>query len=160
MFEVRENNRDYTQLTVSYELIILLQWLIKYESRKLKKMVASSYKKGLSEALDSIYTTIATKPEWPQELHDTFVTFFSLLENIVKEVTTESTLDTFLDKKLLSTLDQIDPKICDMQTIKYSLELVAEKLKNRPDSNTQQLLLSEILRQWAPPGTIKKKTMN
>ena len=53
------NQKDYNHLTISYELIALLQWLIKHEPRKMKRIIQHALQNGLQTIFEK--TNISRK---------------------------------------------------------------------------------------------------
>jgi hypothetical protein len=141
-------NENNTQLTLSYELLFLLQWLIEHEPNKLKNLIADALKSGLKEELKTIDKSIEQKNT--QDMQYSLVDFLGFMEIMLQEVNNEQTMQRIMEKKLMPALDHIDSTECDNETVQCSVEEATSKLELEPDKNAQELLFQELLRCWKP----------
>lgn len=141
------------QCTLSYELLIVLQWLIDHEAPRLKKMILKGLANGLADQLQRQEAA----PQNVDEMHDSIIEFFALLENILIEASNEQTMQQVLEKNLLPALDQIDSSICDDATVRFSIERATAKSTRKTGETAQQVLFRELLRNWKPHN---KKELN
>lgn len=141
-------NQDANQLTLSYELLYLMQWLVENEPEKLKALVALALRNGLQDKLKNI--NILTGQGMAEEMQYNIIDFLGLLEGFVHEVMNEQTMKYIKEKKLMPAIDHIDSKTCDDATVQFSIEKAHSKLDRNPESNPQELLFKELLRCWKP----------
>lgn len=142
-------NEDNNQLTLSYELLVLLQWLIEYEPEKLKELIASTFDHGLEDDLKKIKNN-PTQYESSDNLQNSIVDFFGLLEVLLHEIYNERATKRVMEKKLMPAIDHIDTTECDTQTVQDSIEKATSKFELEPNKNPQELLFKELLRSWKP----------
>ncbi len=147
-------NEDTSQLTLSYELLFHLQRLIDHEPEKLKFLIEDALENGLSEELKKIGSS--TEFQAPQEVQNSIVDFFGILELLLSEASNERLMKRVMEKKLMPALDQIDSNACDDATVQFSVEKASSKFEKDPKTNPQELLFKELLRCWKP----NKKTVS
>jgi hypothetical protein len=146
-------NEDSSQLTLSYELLFLFQWLIDNEPEKLKFLIADALENGLSEELKKIDST---EYQASEEIQNSIVDFFGFMELLLHEVGNEQLMKRVMEKKLMPALDHIDGTACDDATVQFSVEKASSKFERDPERNPQELLFKELLRCWKP----NKKTVS
>ncbi len=154
MNNIKLSSENNTQLTISYELLYLLQWLIEHDDSRLKQMITKALAQGLREEMQ--------KTEKSNELVDemyyhTIIDFFELMEELLAESIREHVEKKAKEKNLMPTIDQIDSTVCDDATMRFSIERTTTKIENDPDINPQEQLLKELLISWKPHN---KNTIN
>ncbi len=147
MNNIKLSSENNTQLTISYELLYLLQWLIEHDDSRLKQMITKALSQGLREEMQ--------KTEKSNELVDemyyhTIIDFFELMEELLAESIREHIEKKAREKNLMPTIDQIDSTLCDDATMRFSIEKTTTKIENDPDINPKEQLLKELLRSWKP----------
>jgi len=145
-------NQDTNQLTLSYELLFLMQWLIENEPEKLKALISQAFDNGLKEELKTISPFPEQHPM--QDLQYNIIDFLGMLETLLKEVSNENSVKRVMEKKLMPAIDQIDASNFDNETVQYSVETASSKLDTNPEVNPQELLFKELLRCWKPDKKI------
>lgn len=148
-------NQDTNQLTLSYELLYLMQWLIENEPEKLKTLIGQSFNNGLKEELKTIAPL--SEQHSMEDLQYNIIDFLGMLETLLQEVSNEHALKRVMEKKLMPALDHIDTTNCDNETVQSSVEKASSKIDSNPERNPQELLFKELLRSWKPD---KKTTSN
>ncbi len=134
-------------LTVSYELLYLLQWLLENEPTKLKKIIQSSLANGLNEKIkDSIQESTIS----PEEMQYSIIDFLVCMESLLHESIHEERLQKILEKKMMPALDNIDGQECDQATVDFSVEKASSKFETNPNENPQEILFQELLKCWKP----------
>ncbi|NBQ17629.1 hypothetical protein EBU24_04900 [bacterium] len=146
-------NEEISQLTLSYELLYLIQWLVENEPDQLKEIIVQALNAGLKEKFKKMYMPEQTAAD---AMHYSIIDFLSLLEILLHEVTEEQQMQELVHKKLLPAIDHIDAAEYPAQLVQSSLEKVSSKLEKNPTKNPQELLFQELLRNWNP----SKKTPN
>ncbi len=140
------NNNN--QLSLSYELLFLLQWLLDQEPERLKGLISYALSHGLKENLKE-GAKIADL-QTSEELQYTIVDFLKLLEALLQEALAEQAMKTIMEKKLMPAIDQIDNKACDEATVQFSIEKASSRLERNPTANPQEILFNELLKCWKP----------
>ncbi len=148
-------NDESNQLNLSYELLYLIQWFIEEEPEKLKPLIASALKNGLTKELRNIHNN-TVDPSMANEMQYNIIDFLGLLENQLHEVLNEQTMKRVVEKKLMPAIDHIDTTECDTETVLFSVEKATSKLDREPKANAQELLFQELLKCWKP----SKKTLS
>lgn len=143
-------NTDSTQLTVSYELLLLLNWIIIHEKDRFKKIIDKSLKTGLLVELEKTHMTDASNDALISRLQGNVADFFNLLELLLHNAVSESLEKTASQQKLMDTIDHIDGTMCDAETIRTSMHTVSSTLNNSSSLNAKELLLKEVLKKWKP----------
>lgn len=136
------------QLTVSYELLYLMQWLFEHESDSLKKIIAQALEKGLYK--DIKLQDSASEMKDASELQNSIVDFLALLEALLQETINEKNLKHLMEKQLMPALDHIDNHACDQATVDFSVEKTTSRLEQNPQGNAQEILFKELLKCWKP----------
>lgn len=140
-------NEESSQLTLSYELLYLLQWLIQNEPERLRYLIADALEDGLANDLKKINTS---EQHIGEEIQHSIVDFFGLLETLLHEVSNEQLMKQVMEKKLMPAIDHIDTTECDDATVQFSVEKASSKFEKNPGKNPQELLFKELLRCWKP----------
>lgn len=140
------------QLTVSYELLYLVQWLLENESDELKKLINHALENGLKQDLQ---TATNSELKNTEDIQYSIVDFLSLLETLLHENISEQNMRRIMEKKLMPAIDNIDNKECDKATVDFSVEKATSKIENNPEQNPQEILFQELLKCWKP----NKKTI-
>lgn len=138
-----------SQFVLSFELLTLLAWLIEHETDKLQKIVDKAVVSGLKQQL-RLSEQFEQDAAMAQQARYNIVEFFGLLETLLSTALSKDTIKCATEKNLLPTIDHIDSTVCDMETLRGSIEKAATKLQNHPCDNPQQVLFEEILRSWKP----------
>jgi hypothetical protein len=141
------------QLTVSYELLYLIQWLLENESDGLKKLIDQALHNGLKHDLQ-----VATNSDLQntEDVQYSIVDFLALLETLLHESISEQNMQRIMEKKLMPAIDNIDSKECDKATVDFSVEKATSKIESNPEQNPQDILFQELLKCWKPT----KKTIS
>ena len=140
-------NEEISQLTLSYELLYLIQWLVENEPDQLKEIIAQAFNSGLKDKFKKMYMTEQAASD---SMHYSIIDFLGLLEILLHEVTEEQQMQELLHKRLLPAIDHIDGAEYPAQLVQSSLEKVSSKLEKNPTKNPQELLFQELLRNWNP----------
>ena len=141
------------QFVISYELLHLLEWIVEHGSHELKQLVGKALAAGLRERIH--YTD--ADMHVAEEMQDSIVDFFGLLEELLTETINEQAMIKAHEKNLMPALEHIDSTVCDTATVRSSLEKATTKMSKNPNANAQQLLFEELLKRWKPN---KKARMN
>ena len=140
-----------SQFVLSYELLLLLQWIAEHDSSTIKKMIKTALPSGLQEELQLLDNI--EDAEVLNDLQNSITDFLSLLETLLVEAVNEHIKEKARQKKLLPAVDQIDTSLCDNYTVRSSLEKATATLAENPNVNAKELLFKELLRRWKPNNT-------
>lgn len=152
MKEVFVNISNNNQLTISYELLYLMQWLLENESERIKKLIVQVLEKGFKKEM--LAASKAYDPSTNQELKHSVVDFLNLLDALLQEAMNEQALKKITEKNLIPALNQLDDTVCGSSLIQGSLEKVSLKFESHPQENPQELLFKELLKRWKPDKKI------
>lgn len=147
-------NEESSQLTLSYELLHLIRWLIENEPEQLKIIIDNALDSGLKEDFKQLY--VSDQEKITDAMHYNIVDFLTLLEELLHESINEHTIKTVMKKKLMPAIDQIDTTECDTFMVQESVEKASNQFELDPKTNAQDLLFRELLKSWNPA----KKTTN
>lgn len=143
-----------SQLVLSNELMMLMQWLIENHQEELKDLIREALGKGLSEKLDSAKDFGRyMSPESPSE---DIAEFFSTLETLYYESSNEMRFGGGRSQQLVTLASKIDSSVCDDTTVEFSLDKASSKMERNPEQDAKDLLGQELLRCWKPHN--KKST--
>ena len=134
------------QIVLSYELLQLMDWLMKYEPEGLKKLISKAFKRGLSRT----FSRTIDSQNLSALSADTVANFISLLEVLLVEAGSEQENKSSLNRDLLPELGHIDLSNCHYSVIQSSAEVAFSKKEKNPNENTQELLYKELLKRWKP----------
>lgn len=136
------------QFILSYELLLLMEWMVENDAESLKKFIAKAFKHGFAEKLKEaqkfkdLYS--------PEELQNSLVDFLGLLEVLLYEVTNEQAVSKVMQKNLMPAIDHVDTLACDSSTVRSSVAIATSKLERNPQENAQELFFRELLKRWKP----------
>lgn len=135
------------QLTLSYELLYLLQWLIEQDQETLKVFLQEAVRR--KQAADRMQKEHAYFAH-DEELQETIVDFFAVLDTLLYEAMEVESVNKALQKNLMPSLNQIDSTACDTGTIQSSVDEATAHLDEHPEHNAKDVLYKELLKQWEP----------
>ncbi len=146
------NGNNSQHFVISYELLCLLRWLIENDADKLKKLVSKALNSGLMADIKQFEQLgdVNADPELVDEVQHSIIEFFGMLEILLLESIKEQGVQRAIEKKLMTTVDQIDSNLCDDDTLRTSVEKATAKSEQHPKENAQDLLYKELLRRWKP----------
>lgn len=144
-----------SSLSLSFELIYLIGWLLKNEKRMLNSMIKHAVKNGLAHDLQSINSDDQSK--MAEELYNTILDFLVFLEDSLADNLDNLTLDMKTEKVIHPALKKFDQDNIDLHTLKVSLQQTKTELckKNEKENNTtteeaKTVLFQHILKNWKP----------
>lgn len=143
------------QFVISYELLYLLHWLLKYEETELSKLINKSFIKGVQEKAQS--TDALTDLQLTEDMQNSIVEFFNFMEQEISDLSDQESTKA-MNKDVMQTLDHLDPKILDLNTIKTTISKRASKKTKRDQSNKNQFF-KELLKQWKPKKEKNRKNI-
>jgi hypothetical protein len=133
-----------TSLSLSLELLLLIDWLLKNESTKLKMLVEDALKNGFLDEIDNI-ETIEKDSTQLNDLHAVIIEFLMLMEDLLLETLEEKELDYKAKEKLNATIQKINPANLDLRAVWHSLQ----QTKNQK-ADMKQTFFTQLLKNWKP----------
>lgn len=154
-----------SSLLLSFELIYLIEWLLKHEKPRLKLFIKHAVKNGLGEKLQTadFSEDVTTNNE---ELHNTILDFIEYIESTIHDSLKEKGAASLeIREDLASSLKNINLSNVDPSTIWISVKqaetTINRKLRQNTENTkppkTKEVLLEKILKNWTPP---KKECIN
>lgn len=136
------------QFVISYELLYVLHWLLKYEKNELSSLITQAFIKGYEDKIkqQDMYMRI----QYGEDMQQSIVNFFNFLEDQIATINDIQTHKKVIHQNIIKTLDQIDPERFDYETIKSTVMATADKIKPANQDDAKDLFLKELLKQWNP----------
>lgn len=135
------------QIVLSYELLQLMEWLLKYDLEGLKKLIAKNLKRGLAKNIAAMRAVDSAN--LPEADGAVVANFVSLLEILLIEAQAELEQHQPLDHGL-PELAQVDLSNCALSVVQDSAESALARKEQNPQVNTREALYQELLRRWKP----------
>jgi hypothetical protein len=139
-------DNDNNQFVVSHELLELFRWLFEHEQEHLKKLISRALRDGFHQQLQHKSEGYDT----PEELQQSVVDFFALLETLLYELVNETEVQKVIQRNLLPALDHIDSTVCDDNIVAMSAAKVTSMLEDDPLQDPKTALCKELLKRWKP----------
>ncbi|MBD3231219.1 hypothetical protein GF322_01000 [Candidatus Dependentiae bacterium] len=136
-----------TTLSLSLELIYLMNWLLKNDKNKLKKIIEESIKSGLAQEIDQI-DNFNNDFENLDSIHNSILDFLFFMEDTLLEALEKKDSDFIEKEKLKPTIQKINSQKIDLKTLWMSIQQT--KIKNTSKKDLKKLLLSELIKNWRP----------
>lgn len=129
-------------LSLSFELVYLLNWLLKHKKPALIKLVQQAVKDGFTHDLFQEYAHIDDL-EHAEELYEGMIQFLVLLENHVLKN---------LDNAIEPVPQVVNGEILDASLQQARIELARAKgvQEDQPVQADEILLFKQLLEQWKP----------
>jgi hypothetical protein len=140
-------DNDNNQFVVSYELLQLFRWLFEHEQETLKKLMGRALRNGLHEKL---YMHLTAEPEITDDLQQSIVDLFALLETLLYELINENEVQKVVQRNLIPALDHIDSTACDITLLTVSAAKATAVLEENPHEDPKDILCKELLKRWKP----------
>ena len=152
-----------TSLSLSFELIYLMGWLLKNEKTTLNALVKHAIKNGLGKDLKTINPDDYSKVS--DQLYSTILDFLVYLEEALAKNLDNIKLETSTSEDNLSTLN-IENDVQDINNVKLNIHQtkadISKEIQKRlagaqdPDQ-VKKLLYEHIIKNWKPT---KNEPMN
>ena len=136
------------QVALSYELLCLLHWLVEHEAESIKSIIKKAVSTGLKKELHTVDS--AREHLTSDDMQQSIIAFFGLLEILLVESINEHITQQAQEKNLIPAVDQIDSTLCDVDTVRSSLEQTTDKIELNPNTNAREQLFKELLKCWKP----------
>ncbi|MBP7854526.1 hypothetical protein KAZ82_01155 [Candidatus Babeliales bacterium] len=136
------------QFVISYELLHVLEWLLKHQEAELSQIIAQAIIKGYEEKLQKQH--LSDQIQNSDDVTQSIVKFFNFLEQNMAMMNHLEHDAKITHVNILKALDQIDPETLDYDTIKSTVLATAEKIKPKNNDEAKSLFFKELLKQWNP----------
>lgn len=151
----KENFVDSDQFVISYELLHLLHWIVKYEPKMLKELLTRSFLQGIEESLEKnngMYAQLSSS----EDMHNSIMDFLNFAENHVNAISSTEPVQQVMNKSMMPVMNRVDAQSVDYETVKSSFLTAVEKGKISEDTSaSKQQFCKELLRQWKPGKKVK-----
>ena len=151
----KDSHSQGDQFVISYELLHVLYWLLKYEEVELSKLINKSFSKGIKEKNQK--SDSLTELQLSEEMQNSVVDFFTFMEQEISDITDQEATK-LMNRDVIKDLDHFDPKQVDYLTVKETIYRNANRLQTKKyTQKTRTHFLKELLRQWKPQKEKCKK---
>ena len=146
-----------TNLSLSFELIYLMGWLLKNEKSMLNDLVKHAVKNGLAQDLQRVDSYGCV--QMSDELYGTILDFLSYLEKSLAKNLDANIAPLRSEEAIFPTLKKLDQENLDLKNIKLSIQKARDLLNKNiedKDNTIQQtelaknVLFEHILKGWKP----------
>lgn len=146
-----------TSLSLSFELIYLMGWLLKNEKKMLNALIKHAIKKGVAQDIKSLNP--ADFSEVSDKLYNVILDFLLYLEDSLAKNLDNVQLDTKTEEAILPAIKKIDQEALDINTIKLSMQQAKSQLNEQDlqagegetfEEDAKKLLYEQILKNWMP----------
>ncbi len=153
-----------TSLSLSFELIYLIDWLLKNDKQKLTTLIQQAVSHGLAQDLKRINPNDYLKVS--EELYSTILDFLVFLEDTLAENLKDLSASNTADNVMMPAIKKIDDENLNDATLRNSIQDAKDQLhKEREEGHEEaanvdhakEVLYEKILENWLPTN---KETMN
>ena len=149
-----------SSLSLSFELIYLMGWLLKNDKAKLKKLVAEAIEQGFIDEVDAL--SDADYLLLSDHMQSTVEQFMESLEDAITEGVQQSEGHGLVAQDLAPTLQKIDTDNLDEKTVFTSMQQTKKKLFHKKKGKAKQeslvsseaeanaILFERLLKNWHP----------
>lgn len=157
------------QLSLSFELICLMDWLLKNKGSKLKDLVKEAVDKQLADSLEKMsehdYVKMASR------MHDVVIDFVIFLEDMLIEELEGVSPDLNVREKMFPAIKHMDIAKFDINAVwlsmqqakikfmkkrqRHSGDIIGAKVASKSkisDDDIKQELFKQLLKNWQPKG--------
>ncbi len=147
-----------TNLSLSFELICLMEWLLKHEKNMLNGLIKQAIKGGLAADLKHPRTDDGV--EVIEQLYRIMIDFLSYLERALADNLDRVESTEKGQKSVLNLLRYLDRECIDDRTVRTSVQEASKQLDelcaSKDDSNdymARRLFCKVLLKEWNPKST-------
>lgn len=140
---------ENSQLTVSYELLQFLRWIVITEPEALSALMHQAYESGFMDQESPKQQGIYVPSN--EELQRNVVDFFDLLEQKLHEASMNTESESQLaEKAFRPAVNHIDSSLCDDDIVALSVAQASSQLRLTNPQNAKETLYKELLKNWRP----------
>jgi hypothetical protein len=142
---------DRYQFVISYELLMLLEWLIDHEHESLRALIKRAVDQGFPGH------GVRHMRGNPEDLQQNIVEFFDLLDSMLGQVVSEDEAENALQRSLVPAINNIDSTMYDSGAFMTSVAKATAAAGRAKGVSAKEVLCKELLKRWKPH---KKANMN
>lgn len=149
-----------SSLSLSFELIYLMGWLLKNDQAKLKKLVAEAVEQGFIEEVDAM--SDADYLLLSDQMQSTVEQFMDYLEDAITESVQGADAHNGVCKDLAPLLKKFDTDAVDQKTVSLAMQQTKKKLSYKKkqgdkinaiavtEAEANDILFERLLKNWNP----------
>ena len=150
-----------SQLSFSFELIALMEWLLKHGEKNLKVLIKETMKNGFVQEIDAMEETDFTNIS--NNLNQTVSDFVIKIEDILFQEIDRVSPKVNIHNALAPAIKNLDNKSLDFATMWTSMQKTKSKIaketqnddiakKATPDIEVRKIWYDQLLKSWKPNG--------
>ncbi|QQR49399.1 hypothetical protein IPF37_00945 [bacterium] len=124
-----------TSLSLSFELIYLIGWLLKNEKQALNALIKGAINKGLGQELNAINPQDHSKVN--EQLYNTLIDFLNFMEDSLLNNMDNLQIDTKTEKAMLAALRKVDLDALDVNTVRTSMQQTKDELSAKSPTTAE-----------------------
>ncbi len=147
-----------TQISISFELICLISWLLKNEKAMINTLVKHALDNGFVEEMAKFDT--ANHADVAEHLYSNLITFLEYLEKTLFKHIEHVSLDQKTKEAIFPTLQKLETDNLDFKTMWLSMQQTKARVKTEKPLLQQKdhvvaaqaadILFEELLKHWKP----------
>lgn len=149
-----------SSLSLSFELIYLMGWLLKNDQAKLKQLVVEAVEQGFIEEVDAM--SDADYLLLSDQMQSTVEQFMDYLEEVITESVQGADVNNGLFQGLVPVLKKFDTDSVDQKTVSLAMQQTKKKLSYKKkqgdklnalavtESEANNILFERLLKNWNP----------
>ncbi len=135
---ISEKRKDMSaQISLSFELISLLNWLLRHEKTLLNAMLKQALEHGFAEELQKVDATSMAAAE-SEELYSTVLDFLEYLEQSLIKSLESIHVDNKTKDAIMPTLQKLETDSLDHKTLWLSMQQTKARILKAKQLTTQQ----------------------
>lgn len=148
-------------VSLSFELILLLDWLLKHDKEQLNNLVKHALENGFMQEIEKV--TPESYPHLSDQFYNSILEFLLFFEQALLQNLVAINVDEATNNAILPLIKKIDFEHLDVKTLWLSMQQTKEKISKSKNDQAQQpeqinnLLFEQLLKNWKPG---KKIPMN
>ncbi len=131
-----------SSLSLSFELVYLMKWLLQHEKKMLNALVKHAIKNGFAHDLKKINDHNHT--ETADQFYTTILDFLVFFEDTLINNLDSITLDQETERSILPAIKKMDNGNFDIQTMRASIQQTKEVLSQTQKNHTQKQAQSTL----------------
>jgi len=148
-------------ISLSFELILLLNWLVKHEKAQLNNLVKDALEKGFMQEIEDISPN--DYPQLADQFYSSILEFLMFFEQSLLNNLESINIDEVTNNAIGPVIKKLDFENLDIKTLWLSMQQTKDKMsKTRANiehgpEQINNLLFERLLKNWKPS---KKSPMN
>jgi HD-GYP domain-containing protein (c-di-GMP phosphodiesterase class II) len=148
-------------ISLSFELILLLNWLLKYEKAELNSLVKHALENGFMQEIEKV--SLENYTQLSDQFYNSILEFLLFFEQALLQNLIAINVNEVTNNAVLPLIKKIDFENLDIKTLWLSMQQTKEKIsksKNDLEQKPEQinnLLFEQLLKNWKPS---KKSPVN